>query len=356
MTVHSVATEHYEARAAIVTAATKAALARWETVVPTRVGASWNAVLPEVMTIVAGAQLAAARAADTYVDSALDSQNMRADADGRVVAGLLAGIASDGRTLDGLLRSPAVATIQALNGGATVSRAMATGQATLDMIVGTQVADAGRVADGIAITARPRVGYVRMLTPPSCSRCAILAGRWYRYDAGFDRHPRCNCTQIPASEDTAGDLRTDPQAYFDSLSKEEQDRIFTKAGARAIRDGADMGQVVNARRGMTTAGRDEFGNRIGRLAPTRVFGRDVFTTTEGTTTRGLAGQRLIDEGARLSGETAETVLRRSRAGDVTRTVTRQRVQVPRLMPESIYQLAESRADAVRLLRRFGYIT
>src|SRR5690606_23965723 len=33
--------------------------------------------------------------------------------------------------------------------------------------------------------------YVRMLTPPSCSRCTVLAGRWYRKNAGFARHPGC---------------------------------------------------------------------------------------------------------------------------------------------------------------------
>lgn len=37
------------------------------------------------------------------------------------------------------------------------------------------------------------------------------------------------------------------------MSAAEQDRIFTKAGAEAIRLGADMAQVVNARSGMYTA-------------------------------------------------------------------------------------------------------
>lgn len=353
MTVESVAADHYAVRQALIRAATSAALARWARVRPGQIGNSWNELLPEVMTIVAGAQLAAAREADRYVDEALRAQNTPVAAAGRVAPGLLAGIASDGRTLDGLLRTPAGAAITALNRGAAAERAMAVGQGALDMVVSTQVADAGRIADSIAITARPRVGYVRMLTPPSCSRCAVLAGRWYAFDAGFDRHPRCNCISIPAAENHAGDLRTDPKAYFRSLSTAEQDRIFTKDGAEAIRSGADIGQVVNARRGMSTAARDEFGNR--RLAPATVFGQEVFTTLEGTTTRGVAGKRLIAEGARLSGESAETVRRRSRTGTVDRTVTRQRVQVPRLMPESIVQLAESRADAVRLLRRFGYI-
>ena len=63
---------------------------------------------------------------------------------------------------------------------------------------------------------------------------------------------------IPSREDTADDLRTDPKAYFASLSPAEQDRLFTLAGAEAIRSGADIGQVVNARRGLYTAGGRQF--------------------------------------------------------------------------------------------------
>src|SRR5690348_18342012 len=37
-----------------------------------------------------------------------------------------------------------------------------------------------------------------LLNPPSCQRCAILAGRWYRWSQGFLRHPRCDCVNLPA--------------------------------------------------------------------------------------------------------------------------------------------------------------
>jgi hypothetical protein len=149
-----------------------------------------------------------------------------------------------------------------------------------------------------------------MLVPPSCSRCALLAGLRYAWNAGFDRHPACDCIAIPAAEDSADDLRTDPAAYFASLSVAEQDRVFTKAGAEAIRAGADINQVVNARRGMYTAS-----------------GRKL--TRTGATTRGFAGQRL---GAR-SGRPAT-----------------------RLMPEEVFRQANGdRDDAIRLLRQHGYL-
>lgn len=136
------------------------------------------------------------------------------------------------------------------------------------------------------------------------------------------------------------------------MSQAEQNRIFTRAGARAIRDGADMNQIVNARRGaaglsvpgrltaeeqrMLRGGRDR-----GRLTRQPVYGQEVFTTTEGTTRRGLAGRRL--------GAWSEDATRR-------RGARYRSARTPRLMPESIYELAEDREDAVRLLRRFGYIT
>jgi hypothetical protein len=88
---------------------------------------------------------------------------------------------------------------------------------------------------------------------------------------------------------------------------------------------------------MLRGGRDR-----GRLETVNVFGRDLYVTTEGTTTRGLAGVRL---GARENGVKASEEARYTSA------------RAPRLMPESIYQIADGdRDEAIRLLKRFGYIT
>jgi hypothetical protein len=314
----------------------------WRQVDPGAILASWREVLGRLLVVLSGAQFAAAHDASGYVREALAEEGVDADPAGEVVTRRLAGIASDGRPLDTLLEQPARLAVVLRGSGRTMPRSLAVGQAHLDMIVRTQVADAGRVAEGVAIAATPRVGYVRMLVGAhSCSRCVVLAGRTYEWNAGFLRHPCCDCIHVPTSEAISGDLVTDPRAWFDGLSQAEQDRAFTAAGAQAIRDGADISQVVNARRGMRTA---------------TVFRREgVRITLEGTTRRGLAGQRLIAEGARLQGERAETVTRLSRTGEVERTVVRQRVQIPRLMPEQIYREASSREHAIRLLRRNGYI-
>lgn len=259
----------------------------------------------ELARIIAAIQYLAARDALDSIEPMLDEQNISAPLVGRIDPSAFAGTASDGRPLDSLFG-------QASDPGA------------LGLMAVTQIQDAARGAAGVSIAGRPHVGYVRMLNPPSCSRCGVLAGKFYRFNQGFQRHPRCDCRHIPSTEDRAGDLTTRPDEYFDSLSAAEQDRIFTKAGAEAIRNGADISQVVSARSGMTTAAgrltRDQFGN---------------FTTTSGITSRGVFGR---------------TQTRVKLAGNRYTTSTR-----ARLMPESIIEIAKDREDAQRLLRLYGYI-
>jgi hypothetical protein len=312
--VQSAAKARYLEQALAAAAAARAAGQVWSEVNLDRIAASWlDLMFSRVLHIVSAAQLAAARGASIYVDR-IRRIRRRDRPPHRVEHRRFAGIASDGRPLTTLLTQPAGTTLRAIRDGAPPRTAAVLGATQLDMIVRSEVADAGRVATGVEVTATPTLGYVRMLSPPSCSRCAVLAGRFYRWNSGFQRHPRCDCIHIPATEDQADDLRTDPQAYFDSLSEAEQNRVFTNAGAAAIRDGANLGRVVNARRGMTTTA-------SGRLTTQRVMGRDVFTTTEGT--------------------------RRRRGG----------APPVRLMPEAIYLEARgSRDEAIRLLRLHGYIS
>lgn len=111
--------------------------------------------------------------------------------------------------------------------------------------VQTFVGDASRTARAVDMATRPAVtGYVRSLRPPSCSRCAILAGRVYRKSQGFQRHPFCDCLMTPTDEASGQELVTDPMEMFEK----GQIRGLSKADTEAIRMGADMGQVVNVRR------------------------------------------------------------------------------------------------------------
>jgi len=168
--------------------------------------------------------------------------------------------------------------------------------------------------------------YVRMLVGRSCARCAILAGRKYRSSVAFRRHKRCDCKHIPGPEDI-DDWSTDPKDYFTSLSVGDQDEVFGKAGAEAIRLGANPAQVVNAESGVYVA---------------RAYGEEVLASTVGTTVRGAAGQRLASEGL------ART------AGQRYRTAT-----TPRLLPDEIFLQAErlgwTREEILRQLKRFAYV-
>lgn len=284
---------------------------------------------PKLTALALAAQAAAARNADTYMAEVLNELNLGPTAAPGVInpAGF-AGFAGDGRPVPTLLEGAVVRAGQAYNAAPEAPEdALAEAERWIEMVAETLISDATRAAETAAMAPREWVeGYVRMLNPPSCSRCVILAGRFYPYNDGFERHERCDCVHIPASEADYDDLRVNPERYFESLSPAEQDRTFTNAGAKAIRDGADITQVVNARRGMRTAQQNPRGwIPKGRLERTEVFGRDVFITTEGVTKRG-AGRKAMGKGRPV-----------------------------RLMPESIYEVARDRDDAVRLLRLYGYI-
>jgi hypothetical protein len=128
---------------------------------------------------------------------------------------------------------------------------------------------------------------------------------------------------VPAPENVSGDLGTTPAALFagghvKGLSEGDQ---------RAIADGADPGQVVNARRG-----------------------RQGMTTTEGTTKRGLYGGYVRNPDGSLSRRDASEF---RRTGDGRRRY--QRTTQRRLTPDAIYDLAADREHALDLLRQYGYI-
>lgn len=282
---------------------------QWRKLGPNWIADAWADRVPTVAAAITSAQRTAAVSALVSGALALGEQGTWAEPDGIVDPDAFAGLAADGRSLETLLRSPALTARALISQGVEPAQALAAGGRQLSMMVLSEVADAGRGAAGVQIAARPRVGYVRMLEPPSCSRCVILAGRFYRWNQGFLRHPRCDCKHVPTmvtdqAEAFAKGLIDDPYEAFTRMSEAEQNRVFTNAGAQAIRDGADMYQVVNARRGMKYRG--------------------AFTS-EGTSKHGWAGQ----------------ILRRGQK---------------RMTPETIYRLNPNHEQAVEALRAQGYIT
>ncbi len=322
------------------------------------ISGSWAQLSPLLVSAVTEAQTEAARLADPYLDAVLAAEDADPAASGRVVPSAFAGIASDGRPLLSLLYQPVIDWKVRMLAGQSADDAFRGSLASALRITSTQVADAGRGATSTAMASRRTIqGYVRVVQPPACGRCVILAGTEWGWNKGFQRHPRCDCIHLPttliARNQHRGGLRGDsfspttrpgsaergfisPRAYFNALSRAEQDRVFTQAGAQAIREGADMAQVVNARRGMSTM---------------TAYGRRVQATTEGTTRRGAFYRQ---ERARTEERTGIRFARDRT--DVRRGLPQFQLRTPRLMPEEIYRLAQSRDEALAMLRRFGYLT
>src|SRR5690606_29669159 len=158
----------------------------------------------------------------------------------------------------------------------------------------------------------------------------------------FERHPGCRCQTIPVHREDVlpSGVFSSPADYFESLSRTEQDRVFTKAGAEAVRLGADPISVVNARRGMFRT--QQPGSMVARASRRAVIGPDgvpfdAYATTEGTSVRGRFGRNAGGGYVRLVGDRYR------------RTTT------VRLMPETILDLADGdQARAVELLKQYGY--
>lgn len=191
--------------------------------------------------------------------------------------------------------------------------------ASLDLFVASEVIAAGADASSVEIAGEPAwQNFVRVLVPPSCDRCTVLAGRIYRDLDGFARHPGCDCQHWPvknwAEAERLG-LATDAQTAFDR----GEVRGLSKADEQAIGDGADIQAVVNAKRG---GGRRPQG--MTNAVTVEIFGRTVKATLEGTTRRAMWRKAHPD--------------------------------LPiRLRPESIYEHAKDRDDVLRLLKLYGYL-
>lgn len=203
--------------------------------------------LAPVAGVVVAHQMAQARMGQTAVAEMLAEQGIRAAA-------------------DALLNLPAFTTSQRALGG-MLEQIPEDTDFEFDRLVESLIQDAGRAAESVATAVREDVGWVRQLTPPSCSRCVVLAGRVYRWSDGFLRHPGDDCTTVPVRD---GDetFTVDPLELY----RQGEVRGLSKADALALEDGADFNQVVNVRgqkAGLREAG--EVLSRAGRPTPAGIY-------------------------------------------------------------------------------------
>lgn len=329
--------QRYEQVAETIRAIIEQIQAVWRTLSPDTVE---DELLGEVGATIATAavtgQNAVAEAAAAYIAAQMIAQVASPIADAALVAQAFTGIAPGGGALESLLFLPAIGVQRRLAAGLPPEEAMIGGLVDMSRYVSTAIADTARTADQVAMaTTRSCVAYVRVVQLPACSRCILLSGQMYTRSEGFLRHPNCDCQTLPLAEHEWPGVPT-PQQLFERLDKEQQQRVFTVDGARAIRAGADIGQIVNARRGMDTA---------------TIYRRTLQVTHEGATRRSAYGRsrsRAGDQFDRFAGQ---------RYGQATSMRYFRSTRTPRLMPEEIFRLADNdRDEELRLLRRYGYIT
>lgn len=324
------AVAHIEARRRLALATALATHRMWRQVDHANLYQSWLGLAGNVLGVVMGGQLAAAQMTTPWLTDLLGADEDRPDAD-TVNARAFTGVDGSGRPLAGVLMAPIWTALRLVTQGRPLLQAMVAGQGLLDAIVATAVADAGRAADSVGMTATPAVtGYIRVVEGGACDRCIVLAGNEYQTDKAFLRHPRCHCGMEPVTREHRPKPAS-PKELVERMSDAQKRKTFGEAGAKALAEGADLGQLVNARRGMQSA---------------TVFGQKLQITSEGTTRRGFAARRLATE-------KGFTKAPGSRNG--TATTSRLRSRTPRLMPEEIFRIADDRTHAVRLLRLHGYI-
>jgi hypothetical protein len=299
MTPFDVAQRHIAVRDRLTDAAVADALRWWYRINPQQLDGGWNSIAAALAESVTRSQVEAATQATPYM--ALVRGHDRTPAVADVVPEAFGGVTKDGREIGPAMFGAVTTTKKVIATGRTADEAFRVGASWLATVVGSAVQDMGRQADIVAGVGSKRTYYVRVLSPGACSRCAVLAGK----SSGavpFKRHPRCRCGAWPVKKGASipDGLTGDPGAYFESLSAADQNRIFTDAGAEAIRHGADVGQVVNARRGAYGIGfnaRVTTPTSVNRLQPVTIGQRSdgtpltVYATTEGTTARGLFGRR-----------------------------------------------------------------
>lgn len=294
---------------------------------------SWVMIAPTLLAIIGTAQRRTAELADAYIPAVLEEtgQTRAIPAAAEVNTAGFVGVTGAGGAVADQVGLASIRAKQAVAEGATQAQALMAAGNWLTATAGTILSDTGRAVETTGMATRNVGGYVRMLNPPSCGRCAVLAGRYYRKNQGFQRHPGCDCRHIPASESIAGDMTLDLHAHLDSLDEAGQVKLLgSKANREAWAEhGADPQQIINAYRGGIRTAQDVRGNTIRY-------------TTDAATRRSLATYRMRNA-SRLDQDAGSVRFANGKTGLVRR------------MPETILRTTQGREQILRQLRLYGWI-
>jgi hypothetical protein len=328
VTVQSVAQSYQRSTQRIAAATAVSAYTYWQMVDANNLDASWAIAAPSVNALVGQGQVAVAAETDGYMSRLASAQHLEDSPRGNIDPEGFRDYGAGGLPV-ALTTANAIGYTKTLIGrGYDPAQALRSGGKRLSNLITTSVADQSRQAVSAAMATRDRDlfegpqgyytpgHYVRMVSAGACGRCIILAGKVYRHQADFLRHPGCLCTSVPIQEYRNDDVRVDPRAMFDSMSEEEQDRSFGAANAQAIRDGADMNRVVNATSSVSA----------------RSDGHATYVTESG-------------QKATWAGTSGRDTYWGSSHGKTE----------PRLTPEAINKTGNTAGERIALLKYYGYI-
>lgn len=346
-----VAVAHQDRRIALAQRTSNRVRSVWSQADVDALDASWDALSSEMTAVVAASQTSAARQSASYVSRVASVAGDDVDR-AALEVGSFAGVMADGREVGPAMFGAVTTTKRAIGAGMAPRLAFEAGAAFLGVIVKAAINDLGRSADMTLSAGRGYTRYIRVVNPGACSRCAILAGS-DRFSRPFQRHPACKCTCVPIQDlaNTKG-LLASPQEHFDSLSKAEQDRIYTKAGAEAIRLGADPISVVNARRGGSgmASSRGKGRNTV-ENSGRRLTRRRIGTSADGSPVMGYTTSDATYKGGFR--RTQDQIGVGSNRLDGNRYTATNRT---RFMPETILELSPDVEMRKVLLRDAGYLS
>ncbi|MEV6817826.1 hypothetical protein AB0M72_03630 [Nocardiopsis dassonvillei] len=230
----------------------------WGEINPYRsIETQWSQVRERALEALADAQRDVALLALAYLAAHADVLEVP-DAPGVPVLDVEAAVvgkSQTGRDLLDVLDHAQLAARSLIWGGMAPDAAWARARSVLERTVSTEVGDAAREVMNTSVALDERItGYERLVTLPACDRCLVLAGRFYRYDDGFQRHPQCEgCVHVPTYHvpglGVIGGVPAEhnPDDLAASLSPEQRRAVFGDAGAEAIENGASVSPIVQGR-------------------------------------------------------------------------------------------------------------
>jgi hypothetical protein len=296
------AVDHYRTQQRISVTTAQQVDAIWRGGMGDNFDLSWASIAAQVFATVVAGQLTAARSGLDYVPTVAEEQGIDPAQVATVDPNRFAGGTSAGMPVETLLAGAPIRAKKAMTLTQSTAASLVTVGVWLQRVVLDSVRDANRDATAAGMTVTPQVtGWVRQLNPPSCKFCLILAGKFFRWNEGFKRHPGCDCRHVPSTEPLADTLTVDPYKYFHSLTETEQDRLFDRNDAQAIRDGADIYRVVNIRDvGLAKPRNGRLGWQARRYGtPSKLTIDDIYTAAGAD--RGLA-IKLMRENGFITGE------------------------------------------------------